>query len=818
MTVNLDLTGTRGAVGDLGAGYEGIGSLTIQGGVAVASANGYLGYMAGSAGTGTVSGPGSTWTIGASGTLYIGYYGTGVLSVTNGGTVRSGSSYVGYTGTGTLNITNGGTVSSSSRYIGYGSGSTGTVTVDGAGSTWATSNELYVGEAGNGTLNITNGGTVLVTQTTWVAFSNGGTGTVTVSDPGSTLSSGNLLLIGQVGAGTLNITNGGVVNSSESQLGNGGPGTATVSGSGSRWNSGDLGVGSPQATGTLNISNGGTVVVTGTTSVNAGAINFGTNGGTLTTGSLYVSPTQVTGTGTINTCGLVADGNMVFDTTHGPSQILTWNSAGQNVTVHLDLTGTSGAVGDLGTGFEGIGSLTIQAGVTVTCANGYLGYNAGATGTATVCGPGSTWICGSASTLYSGSLWVGFWGTGRLNIVNGGTVSSDGSRLSTGTAMVDGPGSTWNSGGLAIGVGPSGVAGTGTLSITNGGTVSSSRGQLGDNPGSTGTVIVDGAGSKWTVGYELDIGDSYGTGALRITNGGTVSSGSSYVGGEPYSNVVGTGTVTVEGPGSTWNSGSLAVGYAGIGTLNIISGGTVTASSVSIGSLSSLVSMTVGDRSALNVGTGSLSNGGIIRFEAAPGSVSGSAYTPIVASRSSYWGTVQAVGGTWNGGTHVFTVSGVISGGAGSGVVIDTSQVQRVVITDGVTGNVVQAGFLATASPLSVTFTATPLDGGQAGRLAGKLALGEMVLGGWTFSAGGYTAGNPVYLSLGIGGGYPGEDLAVWHFDGSGWVPYSAGDLTYDGMYASFTVTGFSGYAVRRWRRRCRSRGRWGCWGWGWWG
>ena len=117
---------------------------------------------------------------------------------------------------------------------------------------------------------------------------------------------------------------------------------------------------------------------------------------------------------------------------------------------------------------------------------------------------------------------------------------------------------------------------------------------------------MDGAGSKWTVGYELDIGDSYGTGALRITNGGTVSSGSSYVGGEPYSNVVGTGTVTVEGPGSTWNSGSLAVGYAGIGTLNIISGGTVTASSVSIGSLSSLVSMTVGDRSALNVGTGKL--------------------------------------------------------------------------------------------------------------------------------------------------------------------------------------------------------------------
>ena len=103
---------------------------------------------------------------------------------------------------------------------------------------------------------------------------------------------------------------------------------------------------------------------------------------------------------------------------------------------------------------------------------------------------------------------------------------------------------------------------------------------------------------------------------------------------------------------------------------------------------------------------------------------------------------------------------------------------------------------MATTSPLSVTFTATPLDGGQTAALAGKLPLGAMVLEGWTFTAGGYTAGNPVYLSLGIGGGYSGEDLAVWHFDGSGWAPYSAGDLTYDGTYASFTVTGFSGYAV----------------------
>jgi hypothetical protein len=36
----------------------------------------------------------------------------------------------------------------------------------------------------------------------------------------------------------------------------------------------------------------------------------------------------------------------------------------------------------------------------------------------------------------------------------------------------------------------------------------------------------------------------------------------------------------------------------------------------------------------------------------------------------------------------------------------------------------------------------------------------------------------------------------VWRYDGTDWNPYDAMDLTYDGTYGSFTVTGFSGYAV----------------------
>ena len=59
-----------------------------------------------------------------------------------------------------------------------------------------------------------------------------------------------------------------------------------------------------------------------------------------------------------------------------------------------------------------------------------------------------------------------------------------------------------------------------------------------------------------------------------------------------------------------------------------------------------------------------------------------------------------------------------------------------------------------------------------------------------------YTSGDPVYLSFGIGAGRKWSDLHVWHHDTGGWTEYLPNDLNYDGAYASFTVTGFSGYAM----------------------
>jgi T5SS/PEP-CTERM-associated repeat protein/autotransporter-associated beta strand protein len=92
----------------------------------------------------------------------------------------AGNLFVGYLGTGTLTIQNGGAVSNGVGYIGYNPGSTGTVTVSGAGSSWTNSGALSVGILGTGTLTVANGGTVSVSGRMTIASQAGSTGTLNV--------------------------------------------------------------------------------------------------------------------------------------------------------------------------------------------------------------------------------------------------------------------------------------------------------------------------------------------------------------------------------------------------------------------------------------------------------------------------------------------------------------------------------------------------------------------------------------------------------------------------------------------------------------
>ncbi len=240
--------------------------------------------------------------------------------------------------------------------------------------------------------------------------------------------------------------------------------------------------------------------------------------------------------------------------------------------------GTASAWPSAGTVYVGNtanGSVTINGGSTINSSSANLGNATGATGTVNIDGAGSTWT--------NGNLNVGYGGAGIINITNGGGLSANVAYLGTnagssGTVHVDGNGSSLivSSGALSVGFG----SGSGLLTVTNGATLTSgsSNNTYIGRSAAGGTVIVDGVGSKFT-----DTGLLYiaygGPGALSITNGGVVNlSTSAYiVGGSSYN-----GTVTVGGPGSTLTVGGASNSFVlGTGTLSIINGGVMTSGTTS---------------------------------------------------------------------------------------------------------------------------------------------------------------------------------------------------------------------------------------------
>ena len=215
----------------------------------------------------------------------------------------------------------------------------------------------------------------------------------------------------------------------------------------------------------------------------------------------------------------------------------------------------------------------------------------------------------------------------------------------------------------------------------------------------------------------------------------------------------------------------------------------------------SLLTIDVGNGSLLNIcgGSGTITNNGTIRILTGVGAMAGESYSPISADFWTGSGVYQAVGGTWDGTKHEFTVSTVQEGTSGSMETINLNEMQRLLIADDATGWSLGVSFLAkTGEETELNFTATAIEGDALDGLVALLDSGESVLGAWDFvvAGDGYTEGDPAYLSFDIGEGYSRGDLQVWHFDGLDWTEFDAMDLTCNGAYASFTVTGFSGYAV----------------------
>ena len=631
ITINLNTTSLDNP-GALGVGYEGSGSILIEGGRVVRSREAFLGYGEESIGTATVTGPGSHWIVSGDNDR---------PGSTGGGT---GDLYIGRNGSGTLLIENGGKVSNSNAYLGWEAAenyppwrSSGSVTVTGAGSQLETLGEIFVGGHGAGQLNILDGGVVNAYQVI-LGSSDDGTGSLHVSGVGSRLSIVEDLISGGRGAGGLvTINNGGVVNTGDyTQLRGSGETTRTwtVSGAGSEWNIGrhfelnggrekgvllflgdgahinsdyislegsdsaswtkirvtgsgtqinndiNIYLGWSSSAGEIAVDNGGVINNVGKIYVggfygnNEGLLSIGGDGSAVNIGEdLLVAYQRSTGTVTIE------DGAQLSSANGYISEKST--SVG---TVLVDGLGSQwNNAGFLRVGNDGEATLTIQNGAALTSGNGTsIAERSGSMGVVTV--DGSEWN-------NTGDLTVGTEGVGVLNILNGGQVYSTGlTRIGhyAGDGTLNLNNGTLTTGGLLA---PnSTLMGVGTINTHNliadydmvFDATSGARAQvtLNDSPGQDITINYDNFQPGFVDNASF-LGAGYvDTGSISITGGVRIFTIDGYLGYAIGSN----GTATITGQGSTWDiADSLSIGREGTGALNILAGGIVTSGMTSIG-------------------------------------------------------------------------------------------------------------------------------------------------------------------------------------------------------------------------------------------
>lgn len=590
---------TVAASGRIVVGESGTGRMHVNGQASVSAAGLMIGQDAGSSGTVTVDGAG-THLESRDEAIFVGQYGEGRLTVSNGATVA-----------GPLEFASGSPVGVAGIHIGAYAGSRGTVVVTGEGSTLTTANDLALGgRGGEGRLEILDGGTVNNYHGFLGAYekgTTGGSGSVLVQGAGSTWNIAGAFLVGnQGGDGTLEIADGGTVNSATNALvgeGAGAVGAVHVHGAGSRWNVNwdlSLGVGGGAS---LSVSDGGAVsadgIAVGSDSSQGEVRMEVTGAGSQVDAGAYLAVHSIDGSTLEIRDGAVVNSN--------EGSVGDWVISSGN---YYDTRGTAliegeGSRWNVAGGFrvgQNDGVVTVRDGGVLATGDAEVGllYGerfGGVPGTRAeirVDGAGSAWES-------TGTIAVGLNDIGLLDVRNGATVSSVGGIIgrdinvegNAGVVRIDGAGSQWNmSGPLAIG-----AEGRGRLEVGNQGAVGAGATVLGSHAGGVGELLVDGAGSRLN-NSDLIVVGQVGQGSAIVRNSATVSSNLAVIGDSRSSR----GEVTVEGDGSSWTSlGNAVVGNDGRGEFTVTDGGRATSAQ------SMLLAQGAGSVGVVNIGTGGAS-------------------------------------------------------------------------------------------------------------------------------------------------------------------------------------------------------------------
>ena len=337
---------------------------------------------------------------------------------------------------------------------------------------------------------------------------------------------------------------------------------------------------------------------------------------------------------------VVNDGTLTSSGTGG--YVIVGLSLGKyGSTGHLYLTGAASKANissGILVGDGGYGLLAIENGASATSAAAYAAGPAKTYGAAGQPGSGQVVIDGASSVWnVSGNADFGVSGVANVTVQNhgdlsvGGTITLGDQSTSNGTLTVQADGAV-ESGDATLGnqAGASGsalvtgintawtvdgdltVGSSGTRNLTvnsNGILTTTGDATLGSEAGSLGNATISDAGTNWQINGELKVGDN-GTGTLLVQNGGLVSLAGNLALGDSGGNS--TGNITLDASRMTVGGTSVTIGGKGQGTLTVQNAAAAifSGASVSLGESSGSAGTLTVQNGNTTMSTGSLTVGG----------------------------------------------------------------------------------------------------------------------------------------------------------------------------------------------------------------